>query len=123
MNTHKIIISTILILFNTLTLSGEVTGAGSPVHNILRSNNINIGQLDQQGYQLLIGEVTGAGKNVYLDRVKYLISSQEIYDMDRLNNIEYNIPSEAKKLLDVKKFVFDNSMLPTTKIKAMIIEK
>jgi len=58
--------------------SGEFTGAGKVVREILERNNYNIAELERSGHELLMGEFTGGGKSLALNRVKIVVTPDEV---------------------------------------------
>lgn len=87
---------------------GEMTGAGSAL-NVLSQNNLSVAALEGQGLRVLLGEVTGLGKKVSLDRVAHIITKKNIFLVSDANHVEFKYPSAAKTLEDIQYLEFDNA--------------
>ncbi len=113
------------VLFITLTmtiaLGGEVTGAGM-VKNILKKKQMNLDSLLQSGHELRLGEVTGAGRQIELDRVRVVVSNNEAFKMDNVQRIEFQ-KAGGLKLGNVDFFEIDGKIVEVRKIQAMILKK
>lgn len=116
-----LIVTLFMILSIAPGISGEVTGAGL-VKNILKKKNMNLEQFLQTGHELKLGEVTGAGRQIELDRVRVVVTANNAFKMDKVQRIEFQ-KSGGLKLGNVDFFEIDNQIVEVNKIKAMIIKK
>lgn len=117
----KALIFAVTLFFSALSFSGEVTGAGQALR-VLSQNQMSVESLKNQGLKVLLGEVTGAGKTLNLDRIQMLVSDKKVFPMNEVSHIEYVHPSQAKALRDVKHLEFNNQTLKVQQIKGVIYE-
>lgn len=118
----KALLSVLFIsLTMTIAIGGEVTGAGM-VKNILKKKQMNLQQFLQTGHELRLGEVTGAGRQIELDRVKVVVSNKEAFKMSNVQRIEFQ-KSGGLKLGNVDFFEIDGKIIEVRKIQAMILKK
>ena len=103
-----------------VSYSGEVTGAGAA--KLLVQNNYNVSILKESGHKILFGELTGAGKRMNLDRVKLVITKNKVFDLDKVNHIDFKHPSAAKSLLDVNHLEFGTLKVNASQIEAMVVK-
>ena len=115
-----IIIAMISIL--NITFAGEITGVGQRALSVLENSQMSIPSLRQRGMKVQLGEVTGIGKRINLDRIEMIVSAKKVYKMRDLSHIEYRNPSEAKSLKDVHHLEFNNEKLKIKDIGAIIYE-
>ena len=116
---------TVLFLFLSLmpiAHTGEVTGAGMEAKKILRAHNIDIQELKRNGFKLLFGEHTGAGKRMNLDRVNMVLANKKVFYLNNADHIEFKHPSQAKSLNDVMYLEYGTLKIPTGTIKAMVVK-
>lgn len=109
-----------LILFSSN--AGEVTGVGQQALRVLERNQLSIDELKQQGFKVLLGEVTGVGKAISLDRIEMVISQKDLLKMKDLSHIEFLHPSQAKALKDVSHLEFNAKKITPNQIKGIIYE-
>ncbi|MCO4794630.1 MAG: hypothetical protein KC493_13005 [Bacteriovoracaceae bacterium] len=113
------------VFFITLSIasgfSGEVTGAGM-VKNILKKKHMNLERFLSTGHELKLGEVTGAGRQIELDRVKVVVTNSEAFKLENVQRIEFQ-KSGGLKLGNVDFFEINNKVIEVKNIKAMIIKK
>ena len=122
MNTIKNM--TLLFLFTILITSvygGEVTGAGF-VKSIMQKKEMSLQQMLNNGHALLLGEVTGAGKPISLDKVKVVITSSEAFKMSNVQRIEFK-KSGGLKLQNVDFFEINGQVIDSQEIKALVVKK
>ncbi len=115
-----IVICSLLSLFNISLCAGEFTGAGAVVENVLRRNNLSINGLKREGFKVLLGEVTGAGRAVPVDAVEYIVTKKEVMPMSDVTHINFKNPSAAKHLSDIKAFDFDQKRVLLNKVKGVV---
>lgn len=112
------------LFFSTSSLwAGEFTGAGASVNAVLKQYQMSLQSLKAQGHKVLIGEVTGAGKFVSLDKVKYLVTKKRVHDLHFSTHVEFVYPSAAKTLGEVEFFEFNRKVVRPSQIKALILDK
>ena len=113
-----------VLSFLTISLSaGEVTGAGAAVNAVLKRHQLSLQTLRNSGHKVILGEVTGAGKKVDLDRIKFIVTKKELHNLNNTTHIQFKFPSEAKKVEDVKFFEFDRKKINPKQVKALILNK
>jgi hypothetical protein len=113
----------ICTLFSTLNISliaGEFTGAGAVVESVLKRNNLSMAGLRRDGFKVLLGEVTGAGKAVPLDALKFIVTKKDLMPMSEVTHINFKSPSAAKNLSDIKALEFNLKRVSAGNIKAVI---
>jgi len=123
MSQVKIIAFLIITLIAQKSFAGETTGAGAPIKALLSKVNLNQQKIEASNLQLVLGEVTGAGKTINLDRLKYVLTKNNIYSVDKLTHVQYKHPSLAKSIQDVKSFEFETWQVKAPEIKALVIQK
>lgn len=111
-----------LLIMMTIGQAGEVTGAGMEAREILKAHNIDLQQLNNQGFRLLFGEHTGAGKEMNLDRVNMVLAGKSVYYVSNADHIEFKYPSSAKSLNDVKYLEYGMKKVQIGNIKAMVVK-
>lgn len=114
-------IATILSLFVFLgsTHAGEVTGAGRALE-VLAAHNLSVQALKNQGYKVLLGEVTGAGKSINLDRINMVLTKNKVFNMNSASHIEFKHPSAAKALKDVRHLEFNSSRVKINQLNGIV---
>ncbi len=123
MNNIKLIVVLIIVLIAQNSFSGEVTGAGMPLKTILSKANLNKQKISDANLELVLGEVTGAGRAINLDRLKYVLTKNNIYSVNNLTHVQFKHPSLAKNIDDVKSFEFESWRIKSPDIKGLIIQK
>lgn len=117
----KTLILSLLFLATIPAQAGEFTGAGQ-VAQILKSNNMSVESLRQQGLKIIQGEVTGAGRQIPLDRINMVITDSQLLRMRQARRIEYKHPSDARSLGDVQHIEFGRLKVRPNQLKAVIYE-
>ena len=117
-------ISIILSLMMTIgmTQAGEVTGAGKVAAEVLAAHNMSVQQLKAQGLKVLLGEVTGAGKSINLDRINAVVTKNKVFKMNHASHIEFKHPSAAKALQDVKHLEFNAARVRVNQLNGIVYE-
>lgn len=110
----------ILAWMMEVSYSGEVTGAGA--EKLLAQSNYSISSLESTGHKLLLGELTGAGKRMNLDRIKLIITKQRVFDLAKADHIEFKNPSAAKSLLDVSHLEFGAFKLSSAQVEGLVVK-
>lgn len=113
----------LMITISTLSLSawsGEVTGAGRQALQVLRSHNLSVEALKSQGYKVLLGEVTGAGKTINLDRIDMVVTKNKLLKMNQASHIQFKHPSQARSLKDVQHLEFNAQRVSPGQLKGII---
>jgi len=114
----KTIISILCFLqLASFTFAGEITGAGQ-VAQILKRHNLSLSTLQAQG--LTLGDITGAGKSINLDRINMLVTGQNVFPMGEATHIDFKNPSAAKTLIDVTHLEFNGKKVRTNQIKGIL---
>ncbi len=116
----KAILLALSFLFIAPTFSGEITGVGRQALNVLEGHQLDLASLQRQGYKVLLGEITGVGKSIHLDRVEMVVTKRKLFQMRQLSHVEYIHPSEAKTLNDVAHLEFNNNVLRTSQIAGVV---
>ena len=112
-----------ITLFYTSTLmAGEFTGAGAVVESVLQKNNLSIAKLQNEGFKVLLGEVTGAGKSVPLDALEYVVTKKELMRMNDVTHINFKNPSAAKALGDIRGLEFNGKRVSIGKIQGVVFK-
>lgn len=92
MKRTKLILS-FFTLTLTLTLSaGEMTGAGARA--LLVKNGIDAAQLERSGAKILAGELTGAGKTLDIEKIKFFMTKKEVFDMQEVRHVQLTPSAE-----------------------------
>lgn len=99
--------------------AGEFTGAGQAI-NVLKAHNLSVPQLKKQGFKVLLGEITGAGKKLDLDRINLIITNKFVFDMSRASHIQFIHPSQAKSLSDVEHLEFSQMLVKPTELTGIV---
>ena len=121
-NQLKNIIILLLLSFSFATLyAGEVTGAGF-VKNIMMKKEMNLQQMLNNGHNLLLGEVTGAGLTIPLEKIKVLVTAKEAFKMSHIQRIEFK-RNGGLKLINVDFFEIQDQVIELSSLKAIIIKK
>lgn len=113
----------LLMTISTLSFSawsGEVTGAGRQALQVLRSHNINVEALRNNGFKVLLGEVTGAGKTINLDRIDMVVTKNKVLKMNQASHIQFKHPSPARSLKDVQHLEFNSQRVSPAQLKGII---
>lgn len=113
----KIITILCFLQLSSLAFAGEITGAGQ-VAQILKRHNLSLSALQAQGLKL--GDITGAGKTVNLDRINMLVTGQKVFSMGEASHIDFKHPSAAKSLIDVNHLEFNGKKVRTSQIKGIL---
>jgi hypothetical protein len=113
---------TLTTLSLTSVWAGEVTGAGRQALQVLRSHNVSVEALKTQGFKVLLGEVTGAGKTIDLDRIDMVVTQNKLLKMNQASHIKFKHPSQAKALRDVEHLEFNSLRVSPNQIKGLIYE-
>ncbi len=108
--------------FSGFSFAGEVTGVGKEALKVLEKHQMNVQQLKDQGLKVLMGEVTGVGKTIQLDRIEMLVTNKTLFKMNSLSHVEYKHPSAAKTLTDVVHMEFDRKVLSPKQVKMIIYQ-
>lgn len=103
-----------------VSYAGEVTGAGAA--KLLVQNQYDVKALKDSGHKILFGELTGAGRRMNLDRVKLVITKKNVFEINKVDHVEYKHPSAAKSLLDVSHLEFGNQMIKSSQIEALVVK-
>ena len=118
----KKLMSLVFILLSfSIVHGGEVTGAGF-VKNIMKKRQMNLEQMLNNGHDLLLGEVTGAGRKVPLSQIKVLVTKEDAFKMSNIQRIEFK-KSGGLKLENVDFFEIKNKVIDVSELKALVIEK
>jgi len=115
----------ISILISFLFLSsnlwaGEITGAGQRALEVLQANRISVETLRNQGMQVMLGEVTGGGMKISLDRIQMVVTNKKVLNMRDVSHIDFKHPSAAKTLRDVKALEFNRDKVKVKQLNAII---
>jgi hypothetical protein len=125
MKSIKQIKSLIILLVLSISFStvygGEVTGAGF-VKNIMKKKEMNLQHMLNNGHDLLLGEVTGAGLTVPLDKIKILVTAKEAFKMSNIQRIEFK-KAGGIKLINVDFFEIQGKIIETKSLKALVVKK
>jgi len=96
-----------VFIFNSF--SGEMTGAGRQIKNILSRNNMSESILRAQGLRL--GEVTGAGKRVNISDITYFITKDELIPMNRVSHLSYHNDRSGRSVSDISGLEYRGQMI------------
>ncbi|HLE09768.1 MAG: hypothetical protein A2504_11375 [Bdellovibrionales bacterium RIFOXYD12_FULL_39_22] len=102
----KVILSLLilLVIFSMESFGGELTGAGQAVRNVLLRSGIDVIHLEESGYKILAGELTGAGKRASMAAIKIFVANGEVLYIEDVDSI----------LVGNKKIVLDAPSAPET---------
>lgn len=119
MKSLAIVISLMMTL--GMTQAGEITGAGRAAE-VLAAHNMSVQQLKQQGLKVLLGEVTGAGKSINLDRINAVVTKNKVFKMNQATHVEFKHPSAAKALRDVQHLEFNAARVKVNQLNGIVYE-
>ena len=111
---------TLSLAFNLY--SGEMTGAGSAALKVLESHQMSLSKLKSSGHKVILGEMTGAGRAVELDRIVYIVTTKELFNLDQADHVEFKFPSQAKAIKDVKHFEFGAKKIKIGKLAGVVFK-
>lgn len=118
----NIILFIALMIMATTVWAGEVTGAGQRVDQILKTRGLSINQLKGQGYKVLLGEVTGAGKTVAIDDIQFIVAKNKLFQARDITHIDYKHPSAAKMITDIEAIELGAAKVRTQEVDAFIVK-
>jgi hypothetical protein len=72
------------------------------IESILRSRQIQLSQLEAQGQRLLIGEVTGAGRSLPLNRVQIFITNDQAILSHEIESYDVKTPAALGNLSSLR---------------------
>jgi hypothetical protein len=112
----------IFILTITFSHSGEVTGAGGPMKDLLNSHGYTQTFLDANNLKVTLGEVTGAGR-VHIDDVQAFVAKNRILSDKDIVKVHYSANGQAQFVNEVKSIEFVKTILKKKQIRAIIHRK
>lgn len=118
---RKLIALFLILISFSVVHGGEVTGAGF-VKNIMKKRQMNLEQMLNNGHDLVLGEVTGAGRKVPLEKIKVLVTKEDAFKMSNIQRIEFK-KAGGLKLENVDFFEINNKVVEVKELKALVIKK
>jgi hypothetical protein len=121
----KSILVIIIFIFSSFsTFSGEVTGAGITIRDLLKNEGHGQNFLIKNDLKVTLGEVTGAGK-VHIDDVHAFITKDSLLRGSDIISITFSKNSPGKILQDIESIKFSALELEVAKkeIRAIVHRK
>ncbi len=124
MNYKKISLFLLMVLsvFSSPSLIGREIASADLVKSILKKENINLNQMLINGHELLMGEVTGAGKKIHLEKIKVLVTLKNAYKMSAIQRVEFKKPG-GLELQNIDFFEIRNEIVSVDDLQALIVKK
>ena len=120
----KKIIFALLFILSSLSFAGDMTGVGARA--LLNGHNIDLDQLTRSGHQLLLGDLTGVGKTIELEKIKIYLTKKDVVVNNQINFIKTTNNDKFFPLVDNHgEYKFQDILdikLPSKVIKKQAIE-
>lgn len=100
----KLLIALLVLAF--MAISGHaqgLTAKQSRALQVLKKEKIDVNILRKTGHQVLLGELTGAGKSVPLSKLKLLIHNDTVIDRQEIIRVSLN--QGGSSLADIQSVV------------------
>lgn len=108
---------TIALLFSSLTLMAFERGHAE---RLLGSRQLSLHALEQQGSQLLLGEVTGAGRALNAEQIDVIFTQDQVVLKHEIEAITFK--KKGKKLADIDSFRAHGLYYTLEDIQAVLIK-
>ncbi len=112
----------ILVISLLLGILAALDAEAQDLDQLLRESNISLEELNKKNLQLMMGELTGAGKSIPAERLEGFVHPEGIIvkkDFDRIT-LRTNVNA---KVSDVIKVIQGNREIPAREFTGFIIKK
>jgi hypothetical protein len=109
------------------TTNGQVMGdpvIRGKIKKILEQHGLNEEVLKQQGQKLMIGELTGAGKTLSLEKLEYMIDQNQLIPSDSIDLIQFDEKvSFPNKISHIKSIQYLGDIIEGKQIIGIIVKQ